>query len=85
MSTPELKSLKFALLLNEDKQEASKLLQAAENEGFFYLDFATSSEGERILKIVEDISALQEVLFNETEEEKLRYDIDKLDSLKLNG
>ena len=84
-SRGELKSIHLAALLNDEPTESFKVLESAKNEGFFYLDFGNCSEGKQILEIVEKIYTFQKELFSLEETEKLQYDIDKLDDLKLNG
>ena len=67
---------------NED--EAAKLFRAANKDGFFYLDLQGSAFA-ALTEVIEDVFALSKALFGLSEEEKLRYDIDMLSKLKLNG
>ena len=71
-------------LSNGDKHEAAKLLKAASLDGFFYLDLQGSAFA-ALIDVTEDVFALSKALFGLSEEEKLRYDIDELGRLKLNG
>lgn len=65
-------------------EEATKLFKAACENGFFYLDFKAPLFV-KILDAADDVFSLAKDIFDLTEEEKLRYDIDKLGKLKLNG
>ncbi|KAI9805949.1 MAG: hypothetical protein M1825_000563 [Sarcosagium campestre] len=67
-----------------DQNEAKKLFEACKNSGFFYLDLQTSNDN-GILKTINDMFALDKDLYDLDDEEKIKYDVDKLSKLKLNG
>ncbi|KAL8677372.1 MAG: hypothetical protein Q9186_006191 [Xanthomendoza sp. 1 TL-2023] len=72
-------------LNNGDQEEAAKLFQATKDDGVFYLDFQDSVYAE-VLHDVDELFAFAKDLFALSAEEKLVYDIDKLDGeSKLNG
>ena len=64
--------------------ELAKLLDAAQNDGIFYLDFS-DSRFRHVLDLVDEIFALSSQLFAMSGEEKMRYDVDRLSKLKTNG
>ena len=71
-------------LYDGDKEEAAKLLEAAKEDGVFYLDL----EDQRFMRVIDTVDkvfALSKELFDLSEDEKMEYDIDKLSKLKLNG
>ena len=80
----QLPSIHIGRLHEGDAEEAAKLFKAACENGFFYLDFRGSTFT-TMLDAADGVFSLAKDLFNLTEEEKLRYDIDKLGKLKLNG
>ena len=80
----QLLTIHIGRLCEGDAEESAKLFKAACENGFFYLDFKDSHFVE-MLDAASNVFSLAEELFNLTGEEKLRYDIDKLSKLKLNG
>ncbi|KAL9109987.1 MAG: hypothetical protein Q9187_008106, partial [Circinaria calcarea] len=78
-----LQRVRLDLLQVGNAAESEKLFAACRNEGFFYLDFQHAKS--IIPEVVEGIYTLEEELFNLLEQEKLRYDVDKLSKMKLNG
>ena len=78
-----LQRVRLDLLQVGNVAEAEKLFAACRNEGFFYLDFRHAKSF--VPEVVEGIYTLEEELFNLLEQEKLRYDVDKLSKMKLNG
>lgn len=67
-----------------DKEEASRLSQAAKEHGIFYLDLQDWCCTE-VIDTADEIFAFSKKLFSLSEEEKMKYDIDGLGKLKLNG
>ncbi|KAL9082734.1 MAG: hypothetical protein Q9165_008802 [Trypethelium subeluteriae] len=84
-SKVNLKTIDLQSLLREDDHECTKLLQAVTKEGFFYLDFRQMDQGAAMLDTVERMFKFQEDLFNLPEDQKLKYDVDRLSFMKLNG
>lgn len=78
-----LQRVRLDLLQAGNAAEAEKLFGACRKEGFFYLDFQHAKSV--VSEVVEQIYILEEELFNLREQEKLRYDVDKLSKMKLNG
>ena len=82
--TAHILTIDIGRLHNGDKEEASKLLNAAKKDGIFYLDL----ENQLFMGVIDTLDkvfALSKELFDLSEEEKMEYDIDKLSKLKLNG
>lgn len=79
-----LQTIHYGRLSDGDKDEAAKLFKAANVDGFFYLHLQGSAFA-ALTEDIEDVFALSKALFDLSEEEKLRYDIDMLGKLKLNG
>ncbi|MCJ1404215.1 hypothetical protein MMC11_007440 [Xylographa trunciseda] len=79
----ELKTIGFEALCNDLNGESIKLFEACCRDGIFYLDMAGTEPN--ISKVVGEIYALEEEIFNLAEEELMCFDIDKLSPRKLNG
>lgn len=79
-----LQTIHCGRLSDGDEDEAAKLFKAANVDGFFYVDLQGSAFA-ALTEVIEDVFALSKALFGLSEEEKLRYDIDMLSKLKLNG
>jgi len=67
-----------------DKEEAARLFQAAKEDGVFYLDLQDWCCTE-VIDTADEVFAFSKKLFSLSEEEKMKYDIDELGKLKLNG
>lgn len=80
-----LQTIDLQKLLDNDPDEGSKLLTAAKEEGFFYLDYRQVPGNAQFLDMLKDMYAFQERLFQLSDEDKHRYDVDKLGYMKLNG
>lgn len=80
-----LKTLDIQKLQDQDPVEKQMLLNAAENEGFFYLSFQNLPEVEKLTTVLNGIYDLERDLFDMSEEEKLGFDVDTLGAMKLNG
>lgn len=80
-----LKVIDLQKLLDQDVQESAKLLAAAKEEGFFHLDFRQVDGCADMLRTVEEMYKFQNELFDLPQEQKLKYDIDNLSQMKLNG
>lgn len=80
-----LQTIDLQKLLENDPDEGFKLLTAAKEEGFFYLDYHQVPGNAQFLDMLRDMYAFQERLFQLSEEDKRRYDVDKLGYMKLNG
>ena len=79
-----LHTISIGSLYEGDKEEAAKLLQAAKKDGVFYLNLQDRRFA-GMVNTVDDIFALSKDLFNLSEEEKMKFDVDKLGKLKLDG
>ncbi|KAK2009851.1 Clavaminate synthase-like protein [Colletotrichum eremochloae] len=67
----QLRTIKFSSLLDRDPAELTKLIRACEEVGFFYLDL-TSPCDEKMLRNLEDLSALMKGWFMHSLEKKLQ-------------
>ncbi|KAI9700291.1 MAG: hypothetical protein M1836_002306 [Candelina mexicana] len=88
MQEAALHTINLTALLNQDSAESDKLYEAAKTCGFFYLDLRNSGLT-YILKMADEVFDLSQRVFALPEEEKTKYDIDKLGDwlgkMKLNG
>ena len=84
-SSINLKVVDLQNLLKQDEGEDEKIFQAVKEEGFFYLDFRRVDQSGAMLDMVERLFNFQESLFNLSVEEKMKYDVDILSHMKLNG
>ena len=80
----ELLTVDVSRLQEGDEAEAAKVFQASKENGAFYLDFS-GPKGVKITEAVADVFALSKELFHLSTQEKMKYDIDLLGKLKLNG
>ena len=80
----QLQTIDAGRLHEGDATEAAKLFKASKEAGVFYLNLRDHRFMEMI-DTVDEVFALSNELFNLNEEEKMRYDIDKIGHLKLNG
>lgn len=80
----QLLTIDISRLEEGDEAEAAKLFKASKEDGAFYLDFSNHRDM-GMLEAVENVFAISKEIFDLSEEEKLRYDVDLLGSLKLNG
>ena len=80
----ELQVINYKRLAANDLGEAEKLFRACQTDGFFYLDL-DNPDDQIALNSVDDVYALAKALFALDEAEKLKYDVDKLGEMKLNG
>lgn len=83
LAVAQLQIIHFNRLQAGDEAEVAKLFSAATKEGFFYLDFRDVDAS--VLEAIDQMYHLDEDLYNLPDEEKMRFDIDKLSELKLNG
>lgn len=81
----DLYTINFQALLDNDSEERSNLLDAAQNQGFFYLDLTQTQDSAKLLGIVENVYSMQKKLFDLPLEEKLKYDVDNGGYMKING
>lgn len=79
----QLEVINFNRLQAGDEVESAKLFKACTGQGFFYLDLQDVDPV--VLQAIEQVYQLDEDLYNLPDEEKLRFDVDKLSPLKLNG
>ena len=79
----ELLTIDVGRLREGHAEEAAKVFKAATEAGAFYLDF--SDPRCKMLEGVQDVFALSKELFQMSQEEKIKYDIDTLGRYKLNG
>ncbi|KAE8868425.1 hypothetical protein PTNB29_02336 [Pyrenophora teres f. teres] len=80
-----LATIDFQKLRSDDADEKQKLLQAATEAGFFYLNYENMPEFEDIAATVNGIYDLERELFDLSDEEKMTYDVDKQGNMKLSG
>lgn len=80
-----LKTIHLHDLCRGSPEEKEKLYAAATEDGIFYLDFSEDQNEFDLANLTDDIYSLSRSLFNIGLEEKLRYDVDKIGELKLNG
>ncbi|KAF7169968.1 hypothetical protein CNMCM5623_002492 [Aspergillus felis] len=80
ISTAPLRVINFRNLLHK----VEKLALAAKEDGIFYIDF-TGHASSPFSGLVDEIYSLSRSLFDLSIEEKMRYDVDKMGMLKLNG
>jgi isopenicillin N synthase-like dioxygenase len=84
MHAANLRTIDLGRLQKGDEAEALKLFEACKDDGVFYLDFS-SEECIKMMDQVKDLFTVSKRLFELSEEEKMRFDIDNLGRLKLNG
>ncbi len=68
-------------LLDGDRDEAVRVLEATQTYGFFYLDLQDSPRGERLLEHSEQLLAVAQRVFDQPDEEKRRHMLEKGKSL----
>ncbi|RAH50004.1 putative oxidoreductase, 2OG-Fe(II) oxygenase family [Aspergillus brunneoviolaceus CBS 621.78] len=78
----QLQTINLQALKRGCADEVSKLLGAAEQNGIFYLDLTDEVP---LDGVPDEIDRLSRSLFGLSAEEKMRFDVDKLDPYKLNG
>ncbi|KAF2203258.1 Clavaminate synthase-like protein [Delitschia confertaspora ATCC 74209] len=83
--TASLKVIDIQKLQDQVATEYEKLLSAAKEEGFFYLDFSNMPDWLHFSNVVGGVYDLEKELFDLSEEEKLSFDVDKHGPMKLNG
>ena len=79
-----LLTINIERLYQGDKEEAARLFQAAQEDGVFYLDLQDWCCTE-FIDTADEVFAFSKKLFSLSEEEKMKYDVDELGKLKLNG
>ncbi|KAF7875070.1 hypothetical protein EAF04_002242 [Stromatinia cepivora] len=72
-------------LFDLDPAEATKLLDASKQYGFFYLDFQTISKIKTVLGLIDQIYRFEEQLFSLPQDYLMKYDVDEIGYMKLNG
>lgn len=80
-----IKTIRLHDLCRGSIEEKEKLYAAAAEDGIFYLDFSEDQNEFGLTNLTEGIYSLSRSLFDLDLEEKLRYDVDKIGELKLNG
>lgn len=80
-----LPTIDLQALLVQEPAETAKLLDAAKQYGFFYLDFRMTPDSETFLSLVDQIYRFEEQLFSLPQEHLMKYDVDELGYMKLNG
>ena len=83
--TAELPVIDLQALLAREHLETARLLAAAQEYGFFYLDLRGIADSEKKLKLIEDVYAFEGKLFDSPPEELIKYDVDVIGNMKLNG
>lgn len=82
----DIEEISLDLLSGGNKDEAARLLRACTKDGVFYLNLrGTDGVDGPLLRSSRDIYRLSKNLFRLPEAEKMRYDIDHHDKMKLNG
>lgn len=71
--TAPLVSVSLSGLESHDPKESTAFYKACIDLGFFYLDMAGSTSGERIVREAEEINMIQKEFFVLTSEEKDKY------------
>lgn len=84
LSAAQLRTIDLRSLQDGSMSEIGKLLDAAIDDGFFYLDL-TDPGAENFLIRVDEIFAMSKAIFNLEETIKLHFDVDLLGPLKVNG
>ncbi|KAJ4297501.1 hypothetical protein N0V90_005393 [Kalmusia sp. IMI 367209] len=80
-----LRTIDIQALRDDSPAEKARLLTAAKEEGFFYLDFSNLTEFENFKGVIDGVYELEQALFGLTTEEKLEFDVDAFGPMKLNG
>ena len=83
--TPKAKLQVISLrgLQDGNAAEAERLFAVSKTSGFFYLDFSDSNGVTN--DDIDKVFQLEKSLFKLPQEELLRYDVDQIGRLKLNG
>lgn len=77
----QLPTVSLNRLENGSLEEDENLIQACRTHGFFYLDL----NGSNVSSLLDKMYELTRELYDLPEEEKRKYDVDKLSDMKLNG
>ena len=80
----QLLTIDVSRLREGDETEAAKLFKASKEDGAYYLGFS-DQKCMKMMETVENVFALSKELFQLNEEKKMKYNIDMLGGLKLNG
>ncbi|KKK15687.1 hypothetical protein ARAM_006617 [Aspergillus rambellii] len=80
-----LKTIRLQGLRDGSLEEKRKLVAAAQEDGIFYLDFNDDLGELKVSDLIEGIYNFSKSLFALDLEEKMKYDVDKVGELKLNG
>ncbi|RMZ71187.1 oxidoreductase 2OG-Fe(II) oxygenase family [Pyrenophora seminiperda CCB06] len=80
-----LTTINFQKLRSSDAGEKQKLWEAATEAGFFYLNYENMPEFEDLTATINDIYDLERDIFNLSDEEKMKYDVDKQGNMKISG
>lgn len=80
----QLRTIRLRSLQDGSVSETKKLLEAAINDGFFYLDL-TDPEEETFLNHVDEIFTMAKAIFDLEQSIKLHFDVDLLGASKVNG
>jgi isopenicillin N synthase-like dioxygenase len=75
--TAQLETLSFANLANRDQSELTKLLNACQNQGFFYLDVRGSSASNGLEDRLRALSSTKK-WFDSPTEEKMKFHQDSV-------
>ena len=84
VNSTHLKTVSFSSLLNGNESAASELLQAAVQDGFFYLDLH-HAETQPLLDAVENLYKLNDNLFSLDQQSLMKYDLDVIGPSKIDG
>lgn len=80
----QLRTIRLPSLRDGSVSETRKLLEAAINDGFFYLNL-TDPEEETFLNHVDEIFTMSKAIFDLEQSIKLHFDVDLLGASKVNG
>lgn len=86
MPNADIDEISLDLLNRSDENEAARLLYACVKDGMFYLNLRDQDGVDgHLLRSSRDIYQLSKALFDLSQHDKMRYDIDFHCELKLNG
>jgi isopenicillin N synthase-like dioxygenase len=80
-----LRIISCSELQNEVPRALRELLHAATEDGVFYLKFDDDGDKRKWSRSIESVDRLSHDIFDLSTEEKLLFDIDSMEGLKLNG
>ena len=73
IETVPIGRVSYDKLVAQDAEEARKILEATQTDGFFYLDLTTSPEGQQLLDESVELREVSKSFFQRPLEEKMQY------------